>query len=270
MMLDISVRTNKNMYSPRYKTDCIHSIVAPLPNPPHVPLHIISQLASADNVGANSEKQMPISTITLDPTHFGLRPLSQLDPTRTLVSSSFWCVLSAIISTVFMNDTRKYITIAFLKDDASAASPHCKMHGCFLFFWLSFGLLHGCPWGPYGCSEAAFGCPWGCIWLLRGSIWLPMGSMWLLRGCIWVPLGLHMAAQRLHMAAHGAAYGCSEAAFGCREVAFCCTGAVYGSHVADMQQMLHLAGLGWGPRREGRRLGGGSQGGFGSLIHQPG
>ena len=186
MMLDISVRTNKNMYSPRYKTDCIHSIVAPLPNPPHVPLHIISQLASADNVGANSEKQMPISTITLDPTHFGLRPLSQLDPTRTLVSSSFWCVLSAIISTVFMNDTRKYITIAFLKDDASAASPHCKMHGCFLFFWLSFGLLHGCPWGPYGCSEAAFGCPWGCMWPLKGSIWVPMGPC-----------------------------GCSEAAFGC-------------------------------------------------------
>ena len=84
-------------------------------------------------------------------------------------------------------------------------------------------------------------------------------------------LGLHMAAQRLHMAAHGvhmaaqrlllgalgAAYGRSEAAFGCREVAFCCTGAVYGSHAADMQYMLHLAGPGWGPGREGRRPGDG-------------
>ena len=103
-------------------------------------------------------------------------------------------------------------------------------------------------WTPSGCSEAAFGCPWVCIWLLRGSIWLPMGSIWLLRGCFWVPLGLHMAAQRLHMAAHGAAYGCSEAAFGCRGVAFCCTGAVYGSHAADMQYMLHLAGPGWAAR----------------------
>ena len=88
-------------------------------------------------------------------------------------------------------------------------------------------------------------CWTGCIWLPRGSLWLPMGSIWLLRGCFWVPLGLHMAAQRLHMAAHGAAYGCSEAAFGCRGVAFCCTGAVYGSHAADMQYMLHLAGPGW-------------------------
>ena len=63
-----------------------------------------------------------------------------------------------------------------------------------------------------------------------------------------MPLGLHMAAQGLHMAAHGAAYGCSEAAFGCRGVAFCCTGAVYGSHAADMQYMLHLAGPGWAAR----------------------
>ena len=76
----------------------------------------------------------------------------------------------------------------------------------------------------------------------------PMDPIWLLRGCFWVPLGLHMAAQRLHMAAHGAAYGCSEAAFGCRGVAFCCTGAVYGSHAADMQYMLHLAGPGWAAR----------------------
>ena len=57
-----------------------------------------------------------------------------------------------------------------------------------------------------------------------------------------------MAAQRLQMAAHGASYGCSEAAFGCRGVAFCCTGAVYGSHAADMQYMLHLAGPGWAAR----------------------
>ena len=78
--------------------------------------------------------------------------------------------------------------------------------------------------------------------------WLPMGSIWLLRGCFWVPLGLHMVAQRLHIAAHGVAYGYSEAAFGCRGVAFCCTGAVYGSHAADMQHMLHLAGPGWAAR----------------------
>ena len=56
---------------------------------------------------------------------------------------------------------------------------------------------------------------------------------------------LQMAAQRLQMAAHGAPYGCSEAAFGCRGVAFRCTGAVYGSHAADMQYMLHLARPGW-------------------------
>ena len=53
-----------------------------------------------------------------------------------------------------------------------------------------------------------------------------------------------MAVQRLRtMAVDGAAYGCSEAAFGCRVVAFCCTGAVYGSHAADMQHILHLTGL---------------------------
>ena len=111
------------------------------------------------------------------------------------------------------------------------------------------------------------------IWLLRGGFWvtlephmaaqrlhmaahgvhmaaqrLPMGSTWPPRGCIWLPMGLHKAAQRLHMAAHGAAYGCLEAAFGCRGVAFCCTGAVYGSHAADMQHMLHLAGLAGRPR----------------------
>ena len=57
------------------------------------------------------------------------------------------------------------------------------------------------------------------------------------------------------MAVHGAAYGCTEAAFGCRGVAFCCTGAVYGSHAADMQHMLHLAGPGWGPGWEGTRPG---------------
>ena len=77
---------------------------------------------------------------------------------------------------------------------------------------------------------------------------------------------VHMAAQRLLLGAlgaaygrseapygYGAAYGCSEAAFGCRGVAVCCTGAVYGSHAADMQYMLHLAGPGWGPGRERRR-----------------
>ena len=59
-----------------------------------------------------------------------------------------------------------------------------------------------------------------------------------------------MAAQRLQMAAHEAPYGCSEAAFGCREVAFCCTGAVYGSHAADMQY-VHLAGPAWATRIPG-------------------
>ena len=64
---------------------------------------------------------------------------------------------------------------------------------------------------------------------------------------------VHVAAQRLLLGALGAAhgwvaYGCSEAAFGCRRVAFGCTGAVYGSHVADMQPMLHLAGPGWAAR----------------------
>ena len=116
----------------------------------------------------------------------------------------------------------------------------------------------------------------GCIWLPRGSLWLPMdptwllrgcfweplelllaaqrlqmaahGSIWLLRSCFWVPLGLHVVAQRLHMGAHGATYGCSEAAFGCRGGAFCCTESVYGSHAADMQHMLHLAGQGWAAR----------------------
>ena len=72
------------------------------------------------------------------------------------------------------------------------------------------------------------------------------------------------------MAAHGAPYGCSEAAFGCRGVAFCCTGAVYGSHAADMQYMLHLAGPGWGPGRERTRQVDGSQGGLGPLILHPG
>ena len=67
-----------------------------------------------------------------------------------------------------------------------------------------------------------------------------------------------MAAQRLQMAAHGAAYGCSEVAFGCREVAVCCTGNVYGSHAADMQYVLHLAGPGWGPGRERTRPGEGN------------
>ena len=62
-----------------------------------------------------------------------------------------------------------------------------------------------------------------------------------------------MAAQRLQMATHGAPDGCSGAAFGCRGVAFCCTGAVYGSHAADMQYMLHLAGPGWDPGRERTR-----------------
>ena len=63
------------------------------------------------------------------------------------------------------------------------------------------------------------------------------------------------AAQRLQMATHGASYGCPEAAFGSRGIAFCCIGAVCGSHAADMQYMLHLAGLGWGPGREGTRPG---------------
>ena len=137
------------------------------------------------------------------------------------------------------------------------ANVECQ-YGATYGFHVAEQATYGCPCGPYGCSEAAFGCPWSCIWLLRGSIWLPMGSIWLLRGCIWVPWGLHMAAQRLHMAAHGAAYGCSEAAFGCRGVAFCCTWAVYGSHAADMQYILHLAGPGWVARIPGYCPGDGS------------
>ena len=77
---------------------------------------------------------------------------------------------------------------------------------------------YGCPWGPYGRSEAALGCPWGCPWLLRGSLWASMR--------------LHMAAQRLHLAAEGLHFAAQ---------------AVYGSHAADMQHILHLAGPGWGP-----------------------
>ena len=75
--------------------------------------------------------------------------------------------------------------------------------------------------------------------------------------------GVHMAAQGLQMAAHGAAYGCSEVAFGCRGVAFCCTGAVYGSHAADMQYMLHLAGPGWAARIQTTCPGRGIEGGLG-------
>ena len=74
----------------------------------------------------------------------------------------------------------------------------------------------------------------------------------------------------LHMAAHGAAYGFSEVAFGCRGVAFCCTGAVYGSHAADMQYMLRLAGPGWAARILRPCPGDGSQGGLGPLILHPG
>ena len=69
-------------------------------------------------------------------------------------------------------------------------------------------------------------------------------------GCPGGPYGFHgphLAAQRPLLGALGAPYGRSEAAFGCKEVTFCCTGAVYGSHAADMQYMLHLAGLGWQP-----------------------
>ena len=78
--------------------------------------------------------------------------------------------------------------------------------------------------------------------------------------------GLHMAGQ----AAYGCPgdpygcpwgpYGCSEAAFGCRGVAFWSTGAVYGSHAADMQHMLHLAGPGWAARIQTTWPGDGSQG----------
>ncbi len=70
-------------------------------------------------------------------------------------------------------------------------------------------------------------------------------------------LGLLLAAQRLHIGAHGAPHGGSGAAFGCRGVAFCCTGAVHGSHAADMQYMLHLAGPGWAARIQGRSPGDG-------------
>ena len=63
---------------------------------------------------------------------------------------------------------------------------------------------------------------------------MPLGLHMAAQSFIWLPTGLHMAAQRLHLAAEG--------------VALCCTGAVYGSHAADMQHMLHLAGPGWAAR----------------------
>ena len=110
----------------------------------------------------------------------------------------------------------------------------------------------------------------------QGVPMAPMDPIWLLRGCFWMPLGLHMAAQRLHgvhmvaqrlhLGALGAAYGCSEAAFGCRGVAFCCTGAFYGSHAADMQYMLRLAGPGWAARIQTTCQVRGSQGGLGPLT----
>ena len=116
----------------------------------------------------------------------------------------------------------------------------------------------GCSGSPCGSHEPHIAAPrllLGPLGLHRGSIWLPMGSIWLLRRCFGEPLGLHMAAQMLHvaaqklkMAAHGAPYGCSEAAFGCRGGAFRCTVAVCGSHAADMQYMLRLAGPGWASR----------------------
>ncbi len=49
-------------------------------------------------------------------------------------------------------------------------------------------------------------------------------------------------------------------------VAFCCTGAVYGSHAADMQYMLHLAGPGWAARILRTCRGDASWGGLGPLI----
>ena len=111
----------------------------------------------------------------------------------------------------------------------------------------NMGQKMGCMW----LDRLHRGCIWlpmGSIWQLRGYFWVPWGCPWLLRGSIWLPMVLHMAAEGLHMAAHGDLYGCSEAAFGCRCVAFCCTGAVYGSHAADMQHMLHLAGPGLAAR----------------------
>ena len=104
-----------------------------------------------------------------------------------------------------------------------------------------FVAAYGCPKAAYGCSEGALGWP-----------------------------GLHLAAQRLQWAAHGAAHGWSEAAFGCRGVAFYCTGAIYGSHAADMQYMLHLAGPGWAARILRRCQVRGSQGALGPLILHPG
>ena len=63
-----------------------------------------------------------------------------------------------------------------------------------------------------------------------------------------------------------AAYGCSEVAFGCRGVSFCCTVAIYGSHAADMQYMLHLGGPGWAARIPGNCPVEASPGGLGPLM----
>ena len=49
-----------------------------------------------------------------------------------------------------------------------------------------------------------------------------------------------MAAQRLHLAAEGLHFAAQGP-------------SIYGSHAADMQYMLHLAGPGWGPGRERTR-----------------
>ena len=57
-------------------------------------------------------------------------------------------------------------------------------------------------------------------------------------------MGLHVAAQRLHLVAEG--------------LHFAAPGAVYGSHAADMQHMLHLAGPGWAAKILRRCPGGGS------------
>ena len=95
---------------------------------------------------------------------------------------------------------------------------------------------YGCPWSPYGGSEAASGCAWDRIWLLEASIWLlmgspwqlrdcfwmPLGSMWLFRGSIWLPIWLHIAAQRLHLAAEGLHF------------------ALYGPSVAPMRQICSV------------------------------
>ena len=116
---------------------------------------------------------------------------------------------------------------------------------------------YGATNGLHMAGQAAYGCPggrYGCHGVHMATQRLLLGVLKAAFSCSEAAHGVHMAAQRLLLgalgaaygrseAAHGAAYSCSEAAFGCRGVAFRCIRAVCGSHAADMQYMLHLAGL---------------------------